>query len=143
MARIKIKGRIVRIINSTTVVINLGSEKGVDSESRFYVLGEAEDVIDPETGEVLGSVTVTKVVLKASQVFERFTIAVSKWQEYGSGLTTFITEKVSRGSELKVEQNEIKPWLSKSEATVRVGDEVEVEVINDSETASDSSSASD
>lgn len=134
MAQKKIKGRIIRIIDPTTVVINLGSDDGIVSSSRFYVLGEPEQVVDPVSNELLGTVNVTKIVLKTNQVFERFTIAVSKWTEskMKNNLTAFMTgfeyETLTYGTELNVEKGEIKPWRSKTEIPVKIGDEVEVEV---------------
>lgn len=138
MGRIKIKGRIIRIIDSTSVIVNLGSAHGISSSSKFYVLGEPEPVTDPDTNEELGTVTVTKVVLKASQVFERFTIAVSKWSEttLKGSVASLLFEPFAKdqfvtnsyGDELNVKDEDIKPWLSKSEIPVQVGDEAEVEV---------------
>ncbi|HEU0143163.1 MAG TPA: hypothetical protein VFQ47_00100 [Nitrososphaera sp.] len=135
MASKKIKGRIIRILDTKTVVINLGLEHGIGDESLFFILGEPESVIDPVTNEVLGTVKVTKARVKASQVFDKFTIATTSWKTvtynrasvFGDLFRGMETETIDEGA-LKVIPGEVKPWKAKSESPVKVGDEVEVAV---------------
>ena len=126
--RVKTKGRIIRILDTKTVIINLGSEHGVNGTSIFHILAEPEDVIDPKTNEVLGSVKVTKGRVRASQVSEKFTIASSSWTEaHLNALAGFFSAYEQTVEDtLKVDSREVKPWKGRSEAPVRVGDEVEV-----------------
>lgn len=133
----KIKGRIIRIIDRRTVVINLGEKHGIDNSSIFYILGEPEEIKDPYTDEILGTVNVTKIKVKASQVFDKFTVATTSWTNihYPSIFLSGIlkvgelaqTQTIDEG-ELKVKEDEIQPWKARSESPVKVGDEVEVEV---------------
>ena|ERR1044071_5026429 len=133
----KIKGRIIRILDNRTVVINLGREHGITSNSIFYILGEPEPVVDPVTKEILGTVNVSKSRVRASQVFDKFTIATTSWTytsvhksifgDLIGGLGGPTVETHDEG-ELKVSSTEIKPWKAKSESPVKVGDEVEVTV---------------
>src|SRR5690242_6972321 len=122
----KVKGKIARIIDSKTVVINLGSEHGIDSDSIFFILGEPENIVDPDTKEVLGSVSVTKSRLKASQVFEKFTIARTSWTVYryhttkgiyglfpSAGQIETSVEEVDEGP-LRVLEQELQPWKARS-----------------------------
>lgn len=139
MAKKKIKGRIIRIIDNRTVIINLGLENNITNSSVFYILGEPETVIDPLTNEVLGTVNVTKSRVKSSQVFDKFTIATTSWTDtytsipgvYASilgGMTSSTrTEEIDEG-ELKVKSSELQPWKAKSESPVKIGDEVEVQI---------------
>ena len=131
----RIKGRIIRILDTKTLVINLGRENGIENNSFFYILGEPEPVSDPVTNEVLGTVNVTKAKVKASQVFDKFTIATSSWTNvsvtaYGSVLSDLMggmkTERVNE--DLTVATSDIKPWKAKSASPVKVGDEVEVSI---------------
>ncbi|HEU4510628.1 MAG TPA: hypothetical protein VFR78_20525 [Pyrinomonadaceae bacterium] len=126
--RVKTKGRIIRILDSKTVIINLGSEHGVTGTSIFHILADPEDVVDPETNEVLGSVKVTKGRVRALQVSEKFTIATSSWTESViNPLLNFIsTHRQTVEETLKIDARELKPWKGKSEVPIRVGDEVEV-----------------
>ena len=138
MASKKIKGRIIRILDKKTIVINLGREHGIESDSIFYILGEPESVVDPLTNEVLGTVNVAKARVRASQVLDRFTIATTSWTTvtytqkhlksiFGDILGEARTETIDEG-ELKVNPSEVKPWKAKSESPVKLGDEVEVMV---------------
>src|SRR5689334_6073263 len=118
MVRVKATGRIIRILDPKTVIINLGSEDGISSDSIFYILGEPEDIVDPQTNEVLGSVKATKGRVRASTVSEKFTIATTSWSESAisasAALFPLLTTRINEG-DLKVDLREIKPWKSRSE----------------------------
>lgn len=132
MAQKKIKGKIIRILDTTSLIINLGKEHGITYSSIFYVLGDSEPVIDPETNAELGSVKVAKIRVKASQVFDKFTIATTSWVNTVYKYELFADDqmeeiKIDEG-ELKVNPEDIQPWKAKSESPIKVGDEVEVTV---------------
>ncbi|MDT7542078.1 MAG: hypothetical protein QOE33_1982 [Acidobacteriota bacterium] len=135
MARKKIKGRIIRILDKRTVVINLGRDSGINTSSIFYILGEPESVIDPETKAVLGAVTVTKSRVKALQVFDKFTVAATSWVDRtvsfpdpSVALSSLFHEAPVDEGELNVQLTDIQPWKAKSKSPVKVGDEVEVTI---------------
>jgi hypothetical protein len=132
--KMKLTGRIIRILDTRTVVINLGGEKGIRDQSVFSIMGKDEPVVDPASHEELGKVRVVKAKVKAAQVFDKFTVATTKWREYPSTLpaTTELaklfgatTYEVDQG-ELRVNPEEVQAWKAKSEEPVRVGDTVEV-----------------
>lgn len=51
----RIRGSVAKILSAREIIINRGAEDGVAGGMKFAVLDPAEDeVIDPETGEVLG-----------------------------------------------------------------------------------------
>jgi len=123
MPRKKITGRIIRILDTRTVIINLGRESNVKDSSIFHILGEPEPVVDPFTEEELGRVRVVKARVKASQVYDKFTVATSKWTKYYSQIDLVggilgHTEVVDEG-ELRVEPDDVKPWRARSEVPVR------------------------
>ena len=129
----KIRGQIIRILDTRTVIINLGLRDGITHASIFSILSEPEPVVDPFSpdGEVLGRVAVVKARVKTSQVYEKFTIATTKWfsQKMAYLWTIPGTEKmeVDEG-ELLVEATGVEPWKAKSEIPVQVGDFVEVTI---------------
>lgn len=125
----KIRGRIIRIIDTRTIIVNLGKKDGITDSSVFHILGEPEEIIDPLTEEILGSVLVVKSKLKASQVFENFSIATTRWTifQFARLLNNSFTDEVDYG-ELIVDQKELQPWKAQSETPVRVGDIVEVPI---------------
>lgn len=136
-----IKGKIVRILDKKTVIINLGSKDGVDKSTTFRILAEPEDIIDPDSGEKLGSVNVVKSKLKAQKVDEKFTIASTRWTDYGGLYLANIpgSETVDYG-ELNVPDDQIEPWKAKTEIPVKKGDEVEADIkVSESEGADNDS----
>jgi hypothetical protein len=121
----KLRGRIIRIVDAQTVVINLGSQAGIAHGSIFSILSDLEEIVDPQTGDKLGSIHIVKGRLQASQVFPRFTVATSSWTDYSSPIFgTLLGEQ--RGESLTVRQEDVQPWSAKTEQPVRVGDFVEV-----------------
>lgn len=70
-----IKGLVARVLNSRELVINKGRRDGVKVGMVFSVKDrKAEDIPDPETGEVLGSVNRPKVDVKIVSVEESLAI---------------------------------------------------------------------
>jgi hypothetical protein len=133
----KIRGRIIRIIDSSTVVINLGKVHGITENSIFGILGEPEVVKDPLTGEELGSVTLVKGRVRAITISDKFTIASSKWKTTRSSLENYLfsnrlfggeTEIENIDEELRIKADDMKPWKATTEDFVRMGDEVEVTI---------------
>jgi hypothetical protein len=130
-----IQGRVIRILDTRTVIINLGREHHINNSSIFHILGEPEVIIDPFTEEELGSVNVVKAKLKASRVDNKFTIATTKWTINTLNLGNIVdlfssmyqAEEVDQG-DLLVDPKDVQPWRAKTETPVRVGDIVEVEV---------------
>lgn len=136
-----IRGKIIRILDTSTVVINLGASDGVSPDSVFRVLAPPENIVDPDTGDVLGTLALVKVRLKADRVYDRFTVAKSKWTSMETSLGGLLNipsvesvltpyqKEVELGRELRVEPSDIQPWRAVSEDTVRIGDVVEVFVV--------------
>lgn len=71
-----IRGQVARVLNTREIVINRGSARNVERGMIFAVLDvSGADITDPETGEVLGSVERTKVLVKVIEVNEKFCVA--------------------------------------------------------------------
>ncbi len=71
-----IRGKVARILTSRDVVINVGSSSGVVVGMRFEVKDtKGQDVRDPDTGELLGSIERPKVRVEVSKVQERLSVA--------------------------------------------------------------------
>lgn len=133
----KITGKIIRIPDTRTILINLGREDGIDNSSIFSIYGKPELITDPETQEELGNIVLIKAKVKAFQVYEKFTIATTKWREHrasiatgtASALASILGESIEVDEgELNVEEEDIQPWRAKTEEFVQVGDIVEVDV---------------
>tara|TARA_Y100001933_G_scaffold226908_2_gene241253 strand:+ start:605 stop:1069 length:465 start_codon:yes stop_codon:yes gene_type:complete len=72
----RIHAKVAKILNSREIVISAGQDKGVRVGMYFDVLDEeGEEIQDPDTGEVLGSLERKKVRLKVTDVREKLSIA--------------------------------------------------------------------
>lgn len=82
-----IRSKVARVLNSREIVIAAGTNKGVTTGMYFDVMDpNGEDIKDPDTGEVLGSLERPKVRVKVTLVQERLSIA-----------STYKKEKVNIG----------------------------------------------
>lgn len=71
-----ITGKVARILNSREMALNVGSEHGVEKGMCFDVMDPTgEEITDPDTGEVLGSVTRPLVRVRVIKVMEKLSVA--------------------------------------------------------------------
>lgn len=86
-----IRGKVARVLNSREIAINVGSEKGVDVGMHFDVLDpKYENIRDPDTNELLGSVERPKVRVQVIKVQEKLSIASTyRKKEINVGGTSF------------------------------------------------------
>jgi hypothetical protein len=136
-----IRGKVAQILNSREVAINLGSEHGVCEGMLFDVIDpKGEDIIDPDTDVVIGSLERAKVRLRVTSVRPKLSVASTFKKERvnigGVGIGTsglsqlFLpTEYITQYETLKTTE---KTWedLPEKESYVKRGDPV-VEVTND------------
>ena len=72
----KIRGAVAALLTNRELVINRGSEHGVTKGMKFAVLNrQGIHISDPETDEDLGSVDVPKVIVEATRVDSKLTVA--------------------------------------------------------------------
>ena len=131
-----IEGKVARVLNVRELVINRGTEDGVELGMRFDVLDKkGDDISDPETGEPLGSVYRPKIKVEVVRVEPKLAVARTyrSWQEniggagadLGAGLSRlFLPPKyVRRYETLKTDEA---TWedLDESESFVKTGDPV-------------------
>ena len=71
-----IRGKVARILNSREIAINVGSDDGVSPGMYFDVMDQnSEDVRDPDTQEVLGSIRRPKIRVKITMVQKKLSLA--------------------------------------------------------------------
>src|SRR2546425_9679519 len=71
-----IRGKVARILNSRELAINVGATDGVKVGMYFDVLDpKGEDIKDPDSGEVLGSLERPKVRVKVAKVQDHLSVA--------------------------------------------------------------------
>ncbi len=131
-----IVGKVARILTSRELVINRGESHGVSVGMYFAVYDQdAEDVQDPETGEILGRVLRPKVKVKVRRVADRFAVAETYESTTvnvggsGAGLSALgdlmsPPKYVTRVENLRTEES---TWekLDESESFVKTGDLVQ------------------
>ncbi len=141
-----IRGKVARVLNSREIAINLGKEDGVVVGMYFNVMDrKSEDITDPDTGELLGSIERPKVGLKVTIVQEKLSIASTYKAtrvNIGGELETSVLSRmlmppkwVTKYETLKTEE---KTWedLNEAKSYVKVGDPV-VQVIPVEEESAD------
>lgn len=83
----QIRAKVAGVLNSREIVITAGSKNGVVVGMYFDVMNpKGEDVTDPDTGEIIGSIERPKVRVQVTQVQERISVA-----------STFKKQKVNIG----------------------------------------------
>ena len=69
-----IEGKIAKIVDEQTVIINRGSEAGVREGMKFAIFAAGDAVTDPDTGEALGTWEIVKGSLKVTHVQEKISV---------------------------------------------------------------------
>lgn len=82
-----VTGVVAEIVSDQEVILNRGSEHGLKAGDFFAILDpKASSVRDPETGESLGGIRKVKIVVRATDVAPKLTLA-----------RTFRTKRVNVG----------------------------------------------
>lgn len=130
-----IRGKVARILTSRQLALNIGREHGVSVGMRFNVLDpKGEDIKDPDTGEVLGSVDRPKVRVEIISVQDRLSVAQTFKMQInigGAGVGSLVgfsrlfapPQWITKYETLKTNEQ---TWedLDESESFVKTGDPV-------------------
>jgi hypothetical protein len=132
-----IEGKVASVLNERELAINVGAEQGVTPGMKFKVLAnQPTEILDPETGESLGSIDRHKVKVKAVDVQARFSVCrtykthhVGDWRSVYLG-AAFVGESREVVETLKAEDSTLPSPLSEEESYVKKGDRV-VQLLKD------------
>lgn len=72
-----LRGKILKILDQYRVVINLGSEHGVNEGMEFIIYEEGEMIKDPETSEDIEKLEIVKGKVRATTIQQKISIAES------------------------------------------------------------------
>ena len=73
-----IRGKVARILNSREVALKIGSRDGVGVDMYFDILDpQMQDISDPDSEEVLGSILRPKVRVRVTWVDDRLSVATT------------------------------------------------------------------
>jgi hypothetical protein len=127
-----ITGQVARILTTRELVINRGSSDGVRKRMIFEVLDpKGEDITDPDTGAVLGSIDRPKIRVRVTDVEHRFSVARTYEYTsqnvggYGSAFGNLLEPMRFRRTYKTLKTSET-TWedLDESESFVKTGDPV-------------------
>jgi hypothetical protein len=134
----RIEGRVAQILTARELVINRGTTEGVEVGMRFAVLNRrGTDIKDPDTGDILGSIELEKVLVKVVRVDEHLAVArtfrtfrvpgtgVLGWASFQQG-----TPMQTVPETLKTDERRLKDELDEKESYVKIGDPV-VQIIGE------------
>jgi len=131
-----LKGKVARILDSRSLVINIGSQKGVEVGMYFDVMDtKGEDIRDPDTHAILGNVERPKVRIRITNVQDKLSVASTykkkKINVGGKGRSINLAfaeylmppKWVTKYETLKTDE---KTWedLSEEQSYVKIGDPV-------------------
>lgn len=125
------KARVIRVMNETTLIINIGSDDGVNIGDEFSILGTAETIIDPVTNEELGDFYYTKAMLEVIEVQNKYSI-LAKPQRKATNVFGFPEVNVGSSNDydylpINVDPNEFQPLTSQQNMVIHVGDKAELD----------------
>lgn len=142
-----IRGKVARVLNSREIALTVGSSDGVVVGMFFDVMDpKGEDITDPDTGDILGSVERPKVRVQITKVQELLSVA-STYRKTKKNIGGHITDLgslsrvlmppkwVTKYETLKTEE---KTWedLDEEQSYVKIGDPV-VQVIEEIDVGED------
>ena len=72
--------KIAKIISTTELVINAGSKQNINVGDKFQIIDKvgSEPVIDPDTGENLGTLDIIKGIVEVTTVYPNMSIVQSE-----------------------------------------------------------------
>lgn len=114
--------KIIKIIDDQTLVINAGYDDDIEIGDQFEIYSTGEEIKDPDTNEVLGTLDHIKERVEAVDVFEkmcicRHNVLVNFLQNVTNNLTR-VEPKV-----LNVDSSQISGGLSDDDV-IKIGDKV-------------------
>lgn len=119
----------MKIISTKQIVINAGFDEGIKEGEELEIIDKIsnEPVVDPETGEDLGYLNISKGKVRVSRVFPKMSIAEAPYETYSilDQLGNIKMPSATIQSDLNVDPKEITGGLpSPSKDPIRVGDTV-------------------
>lgn len=127
-------GKVARILSDEEVVLNVGSDHGVELGMEFVIfsVSESDRIIDPETGDDLGAIETTKGRVKVHHVQDKisrartltYQVPTPSFEEafrvLGTGLLSRTVE--TRRDKLLVAEHQVSEFAEN--LAVRIGDNV-------------------
>lgn len=122
-----IEAKVAQILNRRELVINRGESSGVTEGMTFAVLNrKGASIIDPDTGEDLGSVPLAKVLVQVTRVEPRLAVCRTFRETLARNIfDLFGAVPAGTGRRIETLKSEDKPYeeeLDERESYVKIGD---------------------
>lgn len=127
-----IEGKVAKILNARELVINRGTEHGIEAGMRFKVVEETQEIVDPDTHQSLGTISREKIRVKVADAQPRFAIARTyqtyEVQEPSASALAFSLHRrfntVTKVRTLASDFGDLRAPYDESKSFVAVGDKV-------------------
>lgn len=122
-----IRGKVARVLNSTDLAINRGSDDGVSVGMRFAILSDrGADISDPDTGEVLDSIEIAKTLVKIISVTPHLSVGRTFRSKGGGGIASALSiVGTARDETLRTDERRLQQELDPKDSFIKVGDEAQ------------------
>lgn len=119
----RIHARVARVLNSTDLALNRGSDAGVEVGMRFAILSDAGvDIKDPDTGEILDSVEIAKTLVKIISVTPKLSVGRTFRRYESFGIASALSRGSVRTETLNSDESRAQQELDPRKSKVKVGD---------------------
>ena len=123
-----VEGKVAKIINRRQLVINRGTDHGVEPGMKFVVVDDFEEILDPDTQESLGTIRREKIRVRVVEVQKSLAIASTYETYVNPGLGSYVRafeEPTKQVRKLKIPQDYSTTPFEEVEGFVNIGDKVE------------------
>jgi hypothetical protein len=125
MSNEPIRGKVARVLNSTDLALNRGSDDGVSVGMRFAILSDrGADITDPDSGLVLDSIEIAKTLVKIISVTEHLCVGRTFRSKGGGGIASALSIiGTPRNETLHTDERRLQQELDPKDSFIKVGDE--------------------
>lgn len=121
-----LKLKIVKIIDEHKVVVNGGSSSGVNEDDTFEVFEPGEEVFDPDSGLLLGTLDFIKAKLRVVDILPKMCICTNRDGEYQTSLVDALSlnafNPITKRKPLNVEAKDISGGYEGHTKKIKIGD---------------------
>ncbi|MGN0509182.1 MAG: hypothetical protein ACI4GX_08080 [Ruminococcus sp.] len=118
--------KVIKIISDMSIVLNIGSNDGIEVNDTFDIMSDSgTDVIDPDTGESLGTLEYIKASVIVTVSYPKMCVCQNKVVNGMTGALTALSEAALAGyrPSLNVDTSQISGGFEdKSDEPIRIGD---------------------
>ena len=112
--------KVIKIIDDTSIVINAGSDDGITTADKFEIFTIGNEIKDPDTGEILGTLDTIKDTVSVDNLFPK--MCICRDVMVIKGLSNYMNELTKvKYQTLNVDVTQISGGLSE-DLTIRIGD---------------------